>query len=571
MVFALAIFSLAMFLPFTLNIQAVHAQSTSYSIQHVDHNVEVLYSGHIVIRDTIQTSGQMPDSFQIGVPYKYSSYVLKGIAYDSNGKVLPMTLGVQLQESGYYGASVSFPAGSSQVFTVVFILSSSLLTPTTSGFQLDFPAYPSFVTAAAECNVTLSFPIGATSISINKNDGAINGTNYVKQNLEALTYSPATATFSIDTGYLQIVNIPTLNRQVNINPAGAITCTDNYRLVNNSTGSISSFEINLPASASKVVARDGFGRTLSVALQDSSVTRMANLSLILAMNPCESSMLTIDYSLPSVSPQQSGRFVLNLDLFPYCNYYVDSASVTVAPPEGAKIVTPQLSSIGPSSDLTRNVFQETLSVNRKGISYVDSTIPSEDVLQVTFDYSSLWVALLPTSWMWAVAIVGCVFAAIWMRPKTKASPMIVVPKMTVGLSPENIKEFTDSYEERNKITSEIRSLEARVQRGRMPRRRYKVQRRTLELRLNTLNHNIAKLKDLLRSAGGSYADSVRQLEFAEVELNEVELAINTIEARHATGELPIEGYRKQLTDLERRKSKAETAISGLLLRLRGEI
>ena len=198
MVFALVIFSLAMFLPFTLNIQAVHAQSTSYSIQHVDHNVQVLYSGHIVIRDTIQISGQLPDSFQIGFPYKYSSYVLKGIAYDSNYKVLPMTLGVQLQESGYYGASVSFPAGSSQVFTVVFILSNSLLTPTSSGFQLDFPAYPSFVTAAAECNVTLSFPTDATSISINKNDGAINGTNYVKQNLEALAYSPATATFSID-------------------------------------------------------------------------------------------------------------------------------------------------------------------------------------------------------------------------------------------------------------------------------------------------------------------------------------------------------------------------------------
>ena len=570
-VFALTILSLAIFLPFSIAIQSANAQTSSYSITQVDHKVEVLYSGHVVISDTITVSGQVPDSFLIGFPYKYSAYILKGTAYDSDYNLLPMTLGVQLQgQSGFYGASISFPSGSSpQVFTVVFILSNGVLTTTSTGFQLDFPAYPSFVTTASTCNVNLALPTGTSIVGIDKSDGAVNSTTYQKNNLPAFTYSPALATFSSASGYIQEVDIPTLNRQININPSGAITCTDTYKIINNSTSSISSFIINLPRNASNVVGKDQFSRGLSVTIQESnSVTIAANVSLILAMNSGESSILTVDYTLPSMSPQQSGHFVLNLDLFPYLDYYVDYASVTITPPEGAQIVTPRLSSIGPSADVTRNVYQETLSINKEGVSYIDSIIPSEDVLPITFNYNPLWIAFHPTSYMWAIAIAGSVVVALFIRPKAKAPQRIIVPKMTVGLSPENIKAFTDSYEEKNHIISEIRSLEARAQRGRIPRRRYKVQRRSLELRLNSLNQTITDVREMLRNAGGSYSESIRQLEIAEVEFNEVELSIKTIETRHKIGELPLEAYRKQLTDLERRKTKVENTINGLLLRLR---
>lgn len=572
-VFALTILSMAIFLPFSIGIQSANAQTSNYSITQVDHKVEVLYSGHVVISDTITVSGQLPDSFLIGFPYKYSAYILKGTAYDSNYKILPMTLGVQMQsQSGFYGASINIPSGSSQVFTIVFILSNGVLTTTNNGYKLDFPAYPSFVTTVSQCNVNVDLPTGTTIIGIDKTDGAVNSTTYQKNNLPPFTYSPATATFSAVYGYIQEVNIPTLNRQVNISPSGAITCTDNYKIINNSTSSISSFIFNLPATATNVVGRDQFSRSLSVTIQtSSSITRAANVSLILPINQGESSLLTVEYTLPSVAPQQSGHFVLNLDLFPYFDYYIDSASVTVTPPEGAQIVTPQLSSIGSSADLTRNVYQEAVSINKEGVSYLDSIIPAEDVLPITFNYNPLWIAFHPTSYMWAIALVGSVVVALYSRPKTKAPKTIIVPKMTtVGLNPENIKTFTDAYEEKNHIMSEIRSLDARAQRGRIPRRRYKVQRQSLELRLNYLNQTINDIRETLRNAGGSYSESIRQLESAEVDLNEIELSIKTMETRHEIGELPLEAYRKQLTDLERRKTKIENTISGLLLRFRGE-
>jgi hypothetical protein len=573
-IFALTIFSMALFLPLTLNMQAANAQ-TSYNIQHVDHTVSVLYSGNVVIAETIQLTGTTPETFQIGLPFKYSNYILKGTAYDSNFNVLEVTLGVQLQDqSGFYAASVNLPQGTSK-FTVVFILANGVLTTSPSGYNLDFPAYPSLTQAAAEVAATITLPSGATLSGIDKEDGVVNATSYSRQNLPAFTYAPAIGRFSTETGTLQQIVIPTLNRQIGVSSSGAITVTDTYRIVSNSATSIPWLLINLPLNASNIAAKDQFGRVLSTTTyQTNSLVFVQNVTLAVAMNPGETTDLSLAYTLPSVSPGQSSRYVLNLDLFPYFNYFVNSASVTVTPPEGATIVTPQLSQIGATAAISRNAFQETVTINKEGVSYIDSIIPSQETLTVTFDYSPLWIAFRPTSWVWAIVIVGIVLVALWTRPKTKAAvPRIQVTRAVAGLtlSPENLREFVESYEEKLNIMAEIRSLEAKADHGRIPRRRYKVQRKTLEQRLEALSSSLGQLKAVMSSAGGTYADIVRQLEAAEVEAQEVELSLKNIEIRHESGEIGLESYRNQLTDLEKRKEKAEHKVNGLLQRVRAEI
>jgi hypothetical protein len=281
--------------------------------------------------------------------------------------------------------------------------------------------------------------------------------------------------------------------------------------------------------------------------------------------------LSAEYSLPSVSSGQTNRFTLNFVLFPDFNYYVDEATVTFVPPEGARFLSPQLSSLDPTSSLIREIFQETLTISREGVSYIDNVVPSEDVLQITYDYNPLWLSFRPTLWMWTLAVVGSVILAVWRRPKSSVPLRIAAPKASIGLSPDHVRTFTDAYSEKNRLTSELKSLEARAQKGKIPRRRYKVQRRTLEVRSDTLSKNIAALKKTFRSAGGVYADLIRQLDLAEIEIVEVETNIRTIEVRHGRGELPLEAYKKQLADYQRRTEKAEATINGILLRLREEI
>jgi chromosome segregation ATPase len=168
-------------------------------------------------------------------------------------------------------------------------------------------------------------------------------------------------------------------------------------------------------------------------------------------------------------------------------------------------------------------------------------------------------------------VVGCIIVAVWRRPKASAPLRIATPEASIRLSPDHVRAFTEAYEDKNRLTSELKVLEARAQKGKIPRRRYKVQRRTLEVRLDTISKNIAGLKKIFRSAGGIYANLVRQLDVAEVELVEVETKIRTSEVRHRRGALPLEAYKKSLADYQRRKEKAEATINGILLRLREEI
>lgn len=576
-VFALAILSLATLLPLILNTQTVNAQ-TNYTITNIDHKIEVLHSGHTIISDTIQISGQLPNTIQVGFPTKYAAYVLKGTAYDSNLQDLPMVLSMQSQGgSGFYGASVTLPSGTPQTFTVVFILSNNLLTSTATGFSFDYPAYPTLTTAASQVNVTLDLPVGSSSVKIQKPDGAVNGTNYTTNNLAALSYSTATASFTSVYGYIQTVNIPTLSRQINISPSGELTCTDTYKLVNNAGGSLSSFKLNLSFDATNIVGKDQLGRALKVEVQDGNTARAVNVSLTTSINSGESGVITLEYNLPSVS-SESGQFALNLDLFPFFDYYVDTATITIVPPEGAQIVNPQITSIESSTSLTRNAFQETLTINKEGVTYIDSIVPSQGIASMTYTYSPLWISFRPSTWVWAIAIVGSVLVAVYKRPKTKtptktaSTPIITAkpaaPKAETTLSREQIKTFADVYEEKLRIKTEIASLDARAQKGRLPRQKYKAKRKRLELRLSSLNQTITSIGELMRNAGGNYADLTRQLESAETELSEIEQSLKAIQTRQEIGELSLEDYRKQLEDLERRKTKVEGTISGLLIRIR---
>lgn len=575
---ALTVFLMAALLPLSLSAQPVSAQ-TGYTIQSVDHEVDVMYSGYIVIRDTIHVSGSLSNGFLIGFPFQYGgANVLKAVTYDQNHNVYAMNLGVQLENRvGFYGAKIDFGQSNPQVFTVVFILSNTFLTQetvggTTATFTLNFPAYPSFVQDASTCNVTIILPETPTIISITKSDGEVDTTNYIRNNLPAFTYSPATATFTVHSGNLQLLTMKQLNRQITLGPAGELSSTDTYRFTNNSPSTITSLEVGLPATTSDVVARDEFGRVLTTeTLSTSETTSNLNVTLISSLAGGESSKLSVSYNLPGASAQQGSRFSLNFVLFPAFDYYVNQATVTFVPPEGAAFVTPNLSEADTSISLNREIFQETLSVTREGVSYVDYEVHSGDVLQVTYDYNPLWMSFRPTMWVWLLAIIGVVIIAVWRRPKAAAPARIVTPKASVGLTPDDVRNFTEAYEEKNRTAAELKSLDARAQKGRIPRRQYKVQRKTLELRSEALAKNINGLKATFRSAGGVYADLVRQLDFAETDLVEVETNIQTIQTRQSRGELSLESYKKMLADYQRRKEKAETTINGILLRLREEL
>jgi len=560
------------FILVSANVSSASAQIEGYTIQNVEHQVELLYSANVVIRETITLAGEATDAFVMGFPYRYSGYILKGAAFDQSGP-LQMNMGVQLgNRSGFYGVEIALSQNSPQKFSVVFILSNKLISKVTSGYSLDFPAYPSFSKEVASCNVALVLPGEATSVSISKPDGAINATSFAREPLAAFTNSPATVTFSVPAGALQPLDITSLNRVVTIYPAGEIRATDSYRITNMSPESMSTVQLGLPRSAFNVVGKDSLGRTLSVNVNEGGdPVTSTTLTLQNPIGEGQTAVITTEYSLPNALQGQNTRFAFDLDLFPVINCFVEDGSLLIVPPEGAHFTTPQVSALDTTFSVFRELFQETLGIQRSGVSYVDRNGFSETKFQVALDYNPIWLSLRPTLGVWALAIVGSILLSVWRRPKSPNLKRSVVPRLSAGLSPDNVRAFIEAYEERRGITHELRVLHARGQKGKIPRNYYKSQRKNLETRLNALSKNINQLKDTFRNAGGKYGDLIRQLDLSENELAKSRARIREAEGRHKTGEMKIDEYKKALGDYQLQKEKLEQQTNGILLRLREEI
>jgi hypothetical protein len=587
--FIILTIAVMMFASFLGNIKLAAADNTqNYIIQHVDHCVQVLSNGYFFINDTIRTVGNASQgttlaNFNMGFPFGYGPHVVSCIAYDDTG-FFNVTLNVPLEDrTGFYGVEVSFPnpldisVGATHTFTVVFVLSNNLLTSLgTNSYNMDFPAYPSFTKTVDDCNASLAFPTNASSVTILKDDGTVNGDSYELTDLPAFTYAPANATFSVSGEKLQLFDVITLGRVLSVSGTGDIGGSDSYYVTNEAPTSMAVIEVQLPPNATSVTAHDQFGREFAnppTLIQDNETTDLYRVAFTLPLESNKSSRFTVAYQLPSEvyvnAMEASNTFNVTFPLFQHVNYYVEQASITLTLPEGARIlnVGDTLGSTG--YGISRNVFQDTITVDKEGVSPLEDIMSSGNVLQVVYQYNPLWLSFRPALWMWAVAIVVGAVVFVWKRPKAAAP--IGAAVAVVRLNPEHIRAFVDAYEEKRKIAKESESLETMVQKGRIPRRRYKVRKKTLEARLSTLSATLAEHKERMHAAGGKYADLMRQLEVAETEIDEVETNIKSIEARHGRGEISLGAHRKLLGDYERRKSAAETAISGILLRLREEI
>jgi predicted nucleic acid-binding Zn-ribbon protein len=564
--FLIAVATAILLITITSNITIVKAANgEDYSITYVSHKIDIMSNGYILINDTVQLSGQATNGFLIGFPYKYGSRIIQCLAYNSTG-TFPVTLNASLDNRvGFYGVNVSFPLWTPETFTIGFVLSNSLLTQdstNTSRYTLDFPAYPSFTKTVTTCNVSIAETLSAQYIS-----GTVSGLVYQKENLTAFTYMPSNVTFLSTSGNIQIIDVKELKREITITEGGQIDGSDSYYITNNGPKETSSVEVTLPPNASNPTAQDQFGRSLSGSSFSNQAKGLYKVSFTLPVESGKSERFTVNYELSSKAyiNAQKGKSSLDSNslLFKNINYYVEQASLSIVLPEGARV-----SSFGNYS-ISQNVFYEALAMNRDNISILDNSLPREESELVIYDYNPLWLSFRPTLWMLAITIFGCAVVLVWKRPKAPAP--LAVPTAAVSLQHEHIRAFIDAYEEKRKIMREIESLEVRAEKGRIPRRRYKVQRTTLETRLNALSRNLMSVKERMRAAGGHYVELMRQLEIAETDITEAEANIKSIEARHERGEISMETHRRLLADYERRKERANTAIDGIIIRLREEI
>jgi hypothetical protein len=560
------------FISFSSNLRFAGAQN-SYEIEHLDHTISLMSNGYVLMNDTIRISGQGPNEFFFGLPYRFGSYVVWYNAFDA--KMASATFPVIVNEpfenrSGYYTLKVSFPSGMPQTVGVQVLFSNRLVFQQSDNatlYTMIFPAFPCLTETVGTCSSSIVLPEGDQYVS-----GAISNTTYDEVNLAPLTYNISAINFLTSGDEMQVFDIDDLTRQVTINEYGDILCFDSYSITNKGSSTITSVQVLLPSNASDVTAQDQFGRTMENPTLLALTGRLYDINLTSAtarpLTYDEPTQFTVTYHLLSEaylkSHDGSNSYSLDMTLFRDIDYYVNATSVTFVMPEGADLQTFGGNLSGVSYGITKDVYQEKLTLGKDSVSFLDSFD-----IAISYTYNSLWSAFRPTTWAIVLSLIGCVVIVVIRRPRVQTA--LSIPSAAARLRPEYLKSFLNSYEEKMKIIAELDSLEEKARKGRIQRQRYKIQRKTLETRYDALSKGLAEYKENLRAAGGHYASLMRELEVTEIELDEVETNLKSIDARRNRGELPLEGYRRLLGDYERRKEKAETAIDGILLRLREEI
>jgi hypothetical protein len=544
-----------------LKIENVKAQNSEYSIESVDHTLEIMYNGYVFINDTIKITGQIVNGFLLGFPYKYGSQILLCQAYNET-HVFPITMDVPLENHvGFYGIRIDFPNGSPNIFSVSFILSNDLITQYSNLniYTLDFPAYPSLTKTVTICNSSIVLS-DAEYIS-----GTINNFTYSKENLSAFTYMPANITFASNNNELQLFDIKEFKRDVTINGIGEISVSDSYYITSKAPNAISFLNIFLPQGSSEITTYDQLSRKMNDPVLKDDQTNRYEIALSMLLESHSSIKFILSFKLPYndyITKVDTALFGFTLSNFENINYFINQSSFTIFFPEGAKIKNSN--SIKESYDIIHGVFQEKLTLRNSAISPLD-TVPVE----VMYEYALLWVAFRPTLWVWVLVTIVSIIGILWKKSVTQIT--VSEPVERIKLDPKQISFFIDSYLEKKDTLIELKALETRMRKRKLSRRRYKVRKKILETRLKTLSRTITASRQKLQNFGSNFVDLMNQLEVSETEISEIDTNIASIETRHRRGDLSLEAYRKLLLDFERRKEEAETEINGILLRLREKI
>lgn len=569
--------------PLYANLVTVYAETNgldSIDIQ-LDHSIQIQGGGLVIISETVKLSlktSEQPatlEDFLIGFPSQYEPNLDYSFVYETlnpNKRFPSPELDVGLGEIGFYAIKVLFPEqveiteDDSYSFTAVFVFSSLISSTTTyieeeqrnmTVLYMDVPIYPSLAQNVSLCNVTVTLPpieISFVEWPQDFNKTTIDSSdrlNHVRSPLEQFTRESESLRAATLERFLILEAIET-RREIVIDQLGNMLLSDFYHMINEAAGTLSEIEVQLPQGAYDVSAEDT-SADLRVAQEGENV----KIYLRSALRKDEKTKFTVAYKLPWKNyVEQRGWRNFDLD-FPFLeqfNWTIRKLIATVSLPEGAEF---QPSSANPYS-VQKNVFQEKVTF------VFHNATPFHD-LNFDFTYSHLvfWASFRPTLWVGVLAAVVAAIAALWRAPKP-AAPMIPVPS-------KDLRSFVDDYGEKARILGELESIEQQARRGKMPRRRYRVRKRSLESRLSVLSRGLTELREKIRTAGPRYADIMRQIEVAETELEGVETDIRRVEGRYRRKEISAEAYRRLLQGYRRRRDGAKTTIDSALLRLREEI
>ncbi|MFZ7138634.1 MAG: hypothetical protein ACOWW1_09495 [archaeon] len=340
-----------------------------------------------------------------------------------------------------------------------------------------------------------------------------------------------------------------VNREIVLGQSGSLLVTNSYKIFNDEYWT-ERLLIGVPEDAYDFQIRDEMG-ALDYSVEDNMMT----VELRDALETDETESLFLIFYLPwsdYVTVGNGNEYTLSSTFYEEFNSTIGKLTVSVVLPDGANYQTTTQ-----SPHAVEENGSETISFSFSNVE------PTDDLdFQLKYEYSVFWASFYPTIWVAIIAVIGAVlFFVRGMATTTVSAPTVQTPT-------KDLKTFVDTYEEKMTIKSELSDLESSLQKGRIPRRKYKVRKKMLEGRLSKASRILSGLRISIVDAGSNYASLFNQLEVAETHLENVEKDMERVTARYNRREISKRAYEKLVEEYQSKIEEAESKIDGVLLRLR---
>jgi len=340
-----------------------------------------------------------------------------------------------------------------------------------------------------------------------------------------------------------------VNREIILDQSGNLLVTNDYTVFNDEFWT-ETLLIGVPENAYDFEIRDEMG-TLENSVEDNMMT----VNLRDALETDETETLFLMFNLPwsdYVTVENGNDYTLSSTFYEEFNTTIGALTVTIVLPDGAQFQTATQ-----TPDTVEKDGPEKITFDFSDVE------PSDDLtFQINYEYSVFWASFYPTIWVAIIAVIAAVLFFV------RGGVSTTVSTSPVELPAKDFKTFVDTYEEKMSLKSEISALETRLQKGRIPRRKYKVRKKMLEGRLTKTNRSLSSLCASIREAGSDYARLISQLEVAETRLENVEKDMQRVNIRYNRKEISKRAYEKLVEEYQNRIEDAESTIDGVLLRLR---
>src|SRR5438477_273063 len=356
------------------------------------------------------------------------------------------------------------------------------------------------------------------------------------------------------TGTSQSILDVIANRTITLAQTGSIQVTDFYDITNKGHD-LATIALPVPKNVQSAIASDIIPSvaTLTPSTAPDGTTSVSFAPRFGTLKNGGSSSTRITYSLPTQSYLTSkglGRFELSFRLLDNVKFF--------EPVLETKILTP----VGFRLD---SLSGQTFTISGNQILVQVSTVTPMSNLSFTMDYQldPFWASVSALGW--AGLAVGSIAAIVLAVGATGTAGVTVS-----GAPSELIGRFVELYDEKSAMRLEAEKMEEDLSRGALNRHEYKRRKRVIELRIAELDKTLAPIKDQLSKANPRYQDMIKRLERADADIQVVRTTSADLRNQYRSARIARELYESLISDLAKRKEKAQQTMDTIVINLREE-